>query len=65
MPQTIYQSKSNISVGCIEISNLRLDDDIALIAGINEDLQTLTKQLVSASIKYGMEIRNEKGKYDE
>ena len=42
MQQKLHRTKYAISVGCIEINNLRFADDIGLIAGSNEDLQTLT-----------------------
>ena len=42
MQQKLHRTKYTIYVGCIEINNLRFADDIGLIAGSNEDLQTLT-----------------------
>ena len=47
---------SSISIGGLSISNLRFADDIDLIAGNTQELQSLTDKLSNNASKYGMEI---------
>ena len=56
MLNTLHEYTSTISIGGRHISNLRLADDIDLIAGSNRELQELTN-LTKA---HGMEISQEK-----
>ena len=53
---------STISIGGRNLSNLRFADDIELIAGSNDELQTLTNKLSSSASRYGMQISAEKSK---
>ena len=53
---------SSISIGGLSISNLRFADDIDLIAGNTQELQTLTDKLSNNASKYGMVISIEKSK---
>ena len=53
---------STISIGGRNLSNLRFADDIDLIAGSNDELQTLTNKLSSSASRYGMQISAEKSK---
>ena len=50
---------STISIGGRNLSNLRFADDIDLIAGSNDELQTLTNKLSSSASRYGMQISAE------
>ena len=47
---------STISIGSRNLSNLRFADDINLIAGSNDKLQTLTNKLSNSASRYGMQI---------
>ena len=53
---------SSISIGVLSISNLRIADDIYLIAGNTQELQALTDILSNNASKYGMDIIIEKSK---
>ena len=53
---------SSISIGGLSISNLRFADDIELIAGNTQELQSLTVKLSNNASKYGIEISIEKSK---
>ena len=53
---------STISIGGRNLSNLIFADDIDLIAGSNDELQTLTNKLSSSASRYGMQISAEKSK---
>ena len=53
---------STISIGGRNLSNLRFADDIDLIDGSNDELQTLTNKLSSSASRYGMQISAEKCK---
>ena len=59
MQEPLHNFNGTISINGREISNLRLADDIDLIAG-TEQLQQLTKTLERRVRAYGMEIRAEK-----
>ena len=59
---TLHKHTSIISIGRINISNLRFADDIDLIAGNNKELLELTNRLVESSKAHGMEISEEKSK---
>ena len=49
---------TTISIGGRNLSNLRFADDIDLIAGSNDELQTLT----NSANRYGMQISSENSK---
>ena len=51
---------STISIGGRNLSNIRFANDIYLIAGLNDALQTLTKKLSNSASRYGMQISAEK-----
>ena len=51
-----------VSIGGRTITNLRFADDIAGLAGEEEELASLVDRLDKASTAYGMEIRSEKTK---
>ena len=53
---------STISIGGRNLSNLRFTDDIDLISGSNDELQTLTNKLRNSASRYGMQISAEKSK---
>ena len=53
---------STISIDGRNLSNLRFADDIDLIAGSNDELQTLTNKLSNSASRYGMQISAEKSK---
>ena len=52
---------STISICGRNLSNIRFADDIDLIAGSNDELQTL-KQAINSASRYGMQINAEKSK---
>ena len=53
---------STISISNRNLSNLRFADDIDLIAGSKDELQTLTNKLSNSASRYGMQISAEKSK---
>ena len=53
---------STISIGGRNLSNIRFADDIDLIAGSNDELQTLTNKLSNNASRYGMQNSVEKSK---
>ena len=53
---------STISIGCRNLSNVRFDDGIYLIAGSNDELQTLTNKLSNSTNRYGMIMSAENSK---
>ena len=53
---------STISIGGRNLSNIRFADDIDLIAGSNDELQTLINKLSNSVSLYGMQISAEKSK---
>ena len=53
---------STISIGSRNLSNLRFADDINLISGSNDKLQTLTNKLSNSASRYGMQISAEQRK---
>ena len=62
MPETLHDHHTSISVGGRPICNLRFDDDIDLMGGINGVLQDLTNRLVDRATAYGMDVSTEKTK---
>ena len=57
MSETQRKYYSSISVDGRLLWNLKLADDIDLLAGTNEEIQELIDQLSSSETRYGMEIR--------
>ena len=53
---------STISIGGRNLSNIRFTDNIDLIAGSNDELQTFTNKLSNSVSRYGMQISVEKSK---
>ena len=53
---------STILIDGRNLSDHRFADDIDLIAGSNDELQTLTNKLSNSASRYGMQISVEKGK---
>ena len=62
MTDTLDSHEGSVSIGGREISNLRFADDIAGLAGSEEELKSLIDRLHLTSVKYGMEISAEKTK---
>ena len=62
MQETLADYHTSISIGGRPICNLRFADDIDLMAGTNQELQSLTDSLARNSSAYGMEISTEKSK---
>ena len=50
---------STISIGSRNLSNLRFADNINLLAGSNDKLQTLKNKLSNSASRYGMQISTE------
>ena len=53
---------STISIGGRNLSTFKFTDDIDLIAGSNDELQTLTNKLSNSDSRYGVQISAEKSK---
>ena len=59
---SVTNQPSSISIGGRKFNNLRFVDDIDLIAGSENELQTITDALEKTSTAYGMEINHDKCK---
>ena len=62
MLETLENHHTSISIGGRPICNLRFADDIDLMAGTNDELQSLTNKLTSRAAAFGMEVSAEKSK---
>ena len=62
MTDALEDHEGTVSIGCRTITNLRFADDIAGLAGEEEELANLVERLDKASRDYGMEISAKKTK---
>ena len=62
MSEALRTFNGTVSVGCRNISNLRIADDINLMAGSQKELGELTELVDTTSAAYGMEVSTEKVK---
>ena len=62
MTDALKDHSGTVSIGGRTIPNLRFADDIDGLAGKEEELASLMKQLDEASSRYGMEISAERTK---
>ena len=62
MTEALEDYKGTVSSGDRRNTNLRLADDIDVLAGVEEELAKLVERLDKGSTAYGMEISAEKTK---
>eukprot|EP00745_Piridium_sociabile_P019023 TRINITY_DN2876_c1_g1_i4.p1 TRINITY_DN2876_c1_g1~~TRINITY_DN2876_c1_g1_i4.p1 ORF type:complete len:404 (+),score=105.74 TRINITY_DN2876_c1_g1_i4:2-1213(+) len=65
MTDALEDHSGTVSIGGQVITNLRFADDIAGLAGSEEELANLVNNLDETSTRYGMEISAEKNKADD
>ena len=63
MTEALDSFDGDVKVNGRIVSNLRLADDIDLIASCEDQLRELTERLDTTARKYGMEISGEKVKW--
>ena len=63
MTEALDSFDGDVKVNGRTVSNLRLADDIDLIAPCEDQLRELTERLDTTARKYGMEISGEKVKW--